>query len=139
MKVKSPYDVLEENSKTHTMHSRYNQINVRYRKLLEKAEVNDDEKILFFQYGGDLSISSDLSNELSYKFPGKVIVVIYVAGIKANISVRGKNVRKLILEAIKDLEGATGGGHEDAVGARIKTDDLDIFKAKLKELADRNF
>ena len=135
MKVTSPYDVLEENSKTYAMHNRYRQINVRYQKLLEKAKMeNADGKILFFQYGGELSISSDLSNELSYRFPGKIIVVIYVTGVKANISVRGKNVRKLILEAIEDLEDATGGGHEDAVGARIRFDDLEKFREKLREL-----
>jgi len=135
LKVKSPYDVLEENSKTYTMHNRFKQINVRYRKLLEKAEMNkNDGKILFFQYGGDLSISSDLSNELSYRFPDKIIVVVYVAGVKANISVRGNNVRDVILKAIENLEDATGGGHKDAVGAKVRVEDLEEFRKKLNEI-----
>ena len=91
-------------------------------------------KILFFQYGGDLSISSDLSNELSYKYPNKIIVVAYITGIKANISVRGKSVRKKILKAIEGIEGATGGGHEDAVGAQIRVDDLEKFRERLEGL-----
>jgi nanoRNase/pAp phosphatase (c-di-AMP/oligoRNAs hydrolase) len=117
------------------MHNRYRQINMRYQKLLEKAKMEDSEgKILFFQYGGELSISSDLSNELSYRFPGKIIVVIYVTGVKANISVRGKKVRELILKTLEDLEDATGGGHEDAVGARIRFEDIEKFRDKLSEL-----
>ena len=109
---------------------------MKYQKLVEKAKMEDsEEKILFFQYGGDLSISADLSNELSYRFPNKVIVVIYVTGFKANISVRGKKVRELILKSIDGLEDATGGGHEDAVGARIKFGDLEKFRGKLSELA----
>ena len=132
---KTPYDILEENSKNYTMHLRFEQINKKYLRLIEKAvgiEKNSG-KILFFQYGGDLSISSDLANELSYRFPKKIIVVVYIAGVKANISIRGKNVRGFILKAIEGLEGATGGGHEDAVGAQVKIEDLEKFRNLLEE------
>ena len=136
MKSKSPYDVLEENNKNATMHDRFDQIEKRYKKLLEKAEeVYTENKILFFQYSGDLSISSDLANELMYKFPDKIIVVVYLTGIKANVSVRGKKVKYLVLKAIKDLEGATGGGHEDAVGAKVSVDDLEVFRNRLEEFS----
>ena len=137
MKINSPYDVLEENSKNFTMHHRFNHINLKYEKLLKKAEIvgKTSGKILFFQYGGDLSISSDLSNELSYKYPRKVIVVVYVSGVKANISIRGKNIRDLVLKSIEGLENATGGGHEDAVGAQVKIEDLEVFRENLNELA----
>jgi len=138
LKVKSPYEVLEENPKTYSMHHRFKQINIRYQKLLRKARMNekDFEKILFFQYGGDLSISSDLANQLNYEFPEKIVVVVYVTGVKANVSVRGKNVRKIILKAIEGLEDATGGGHEDAVGAKIRVDDLEIFKRNLERIVE---
>lgn len=134
-KVKTPYDVLEEGSKNYTMHSRFEQINKKYSRLIEKAVAIEKNfgKILFFQYGGDLSISSDLANELSYRFPKKIIVVVYIAGAKANISMRGKNVRNLILKAIEGLNGATGGGHEDAVGAQVKIEDLEIFRERLEK------
>ncbi|MBD3247363.1 hypothetical protein GF378_01965 [Candidatus Pacearchaeota archaeon] len=136
MSVKSPNEVLEESSKNYLMRRRFNQINGKYQKLLTKAlEVensSDDSKILFFQYGGDLSISSELSNELSYLFPEKYIVVIYVkTGIKANISGRGKNIKPKLLKAIEPLQGATGGGHDDAVGAQIRVDDIETFKTNL--------
>ena len=131
----APYEVLEEDSKNYTMHLRFDQINKKYSKLMEKAisiEKNSG-KILFFQYGGDLSISSDLSNELSYRFPKKIMIVVYMAGVKANISARGKNVRGLILKAIEGLNGATGGGHEDAVGAQVRIEDLEIFRERLEK------
>jgi len=136
MKVETPYEVLEETNKNHTVHYRFKQIDVKYQKLLRKAELVEkkSKKILFFQYSGDLSVSSDLANELSYKFPNKVIVVVYVIGVKANISVRGKKIRKIILKSIENLEGATGGGHEDAVGARVRMEDLEKFKENLDML-----
>ncbi len=135
MNVKSPTEVLEDGKKNHVMHLRYDQISRKYQKLVEKAKDVSDDKILFFQYGGDLSISSDLANELSYKFPKKIIVVIYITGARANISARGKNVKKLILDAISQLEGSTGGGHDDAVGARIKIEDLEKFRELLEKNA----
>ncbi len=135
MIAKTPYEVLEETSKNYTMHNRFKQIDKKYEKLLKKAEVIEEEskKILFFQYGGEMSVSSDLANELSYKFPDKVIVVIYLIGVKANISIRGKKVRKNVLEVIGNLEDATGGGHEDAVGVRIKAEDLEKFRRDLSD------
>ena len=135
MKVKTPYEVLEETGKNYSMHYRFNQIDKTYRKLLDKARAigENSDKILFFQYAGNISMSSDLSNELSYLFPRKIIVVIYISGIKANVSVRGKKVRERVLSSIKDLEEATGGGHEDAVGARIRVKDIEIFKDNMKD------
>ncbi len=135
MKARSPGEVLESNNKNYSMHSKFDQIEVRYRKLIEKAKevYNKENKILFFQYGGDLSISSDLSNELMYLFPDKIILVVYVTGVKANISARGKNVKKVILKAIDGLEGATGGGHEDAVGAKVRLEDLELFRERIEK------
>lgn len=138
-KAKDPYEVLEENSKNRAMHHRYNEIESRYQKLLKKAVSleNKHEKPLFFQYGGDLSISGELANELVYNFPEKIVVVVYTKGLKANISVRGKKVREVFLEAIKDLEGSTGGGHEEAVGGQVKAQDIELFKSNLEKLISK--
>lgn len=134
--VKTPYEVLEETSKNFSMHNRFNQINEKYQKLMEKAILvgKASDEILFFQYGGELSISGDLANELNYRFPEKIIVVVYLSGIKANISARGKNVRSLILKAIEGLEDSTGGGHSDAVGAKIRVEDIERFRERLGEV-----
>ena len=134
MKVKTPYEVLDINPKNRIMHERFNEINKRYQKLLEKAKANiSGAEILFFQYSGDLSVSADLSNQLSYLFPEKVIVVMRVLSISTSISVRGENIRKKVLKVIDGLEGATGGGHENAVGAKIKTEDVEKFKKLLEK------
>lgn len=133
--VKSPYEVLEESGKNHEMHLRYKQINKKYQKLIEKAKsIAGENRLLFFQYSGDLSISADLSNELSYLFPEKIIVVVYIAGIKGNISVRGKKIRDIIIKSIEGLENATAGGHEDAVGAQVRVGDLEKFRENIEKL-----
>jgi len=135
MIIKTPYEVLEETGKNREMHSRFKQIYQKYYKLLEKAKaVVSEDRVLFFQYGGDLSISADLSNELSYLFPQKIVIVAYITGMKANISVRGKKIRSVILKVIKEIDGATGGGHEDAVGCKMNVEDLERFKEKIESL-----
>jgi|TARA_Y100000310_G_scaffold328431_1_gene396557 single-stranded DNA-specific DHH superfamily exonuclease len=139
MKVKTPYEVLEETNQNYTMHQRYNEVNSKYQRLLEKAKkIESSDKILFFKYGGDLSISSDLSNELTYLFPEKVVVVVYVSGIKASISVRGEKIREIVLKIIEGFEDASGGGHENAVGVKIKFEDLEEFKKRLEEFVEDN-
>ncbi len=136
MKTNTPYEVLNDSPRNHSMHYRFAQVDSRYQKLLKKAfsSAKPDDKVLFFKYGGDLSISSDLANFLSYRFPKKVVVVVYINGMKANISIRGDNIREKVLKALGDLPGATGGGHEDAVGAQVSVDDVEAFRKKLEEL-----
>ena len=149
MNARTPYEVLEESKENYTMHQRFNQINSKYQRLIEKAsqrfasfprekasKSNDSKNLLFFQYSGDLSISSDLANELTYKFPEKIVVVAYTSGIKANISARGKDVRKIILKAIEGFEDSTGGGHEEAVGAKIKVRNLEEFRGRIEKLVE---
>lgn len=133
-KVKSPYEVLKDSPNNRIL-QRFKQINEKYQKLIEKAEkLGNESKVLFFQYGGSLSLSANIANELIYKFPNKIIVVAYVKGEKANVSMRGENVKDITLKAIEDLE-ATGGGHEHATGAKVRVEDLPEFKKKIEDLA----
>jgi len=134
MNANTPYEVLEDSSRNRLMHYRFGQVEARFQKLTGKAlsSAKPKDKILFFQYGGDLSISSDLANFLSYKFPEKIVAVVYVLGLKANISVRGEKAREKVLKAIDGLPGATGGGHEKAVGAQVSVNDLETFRKRLE-------
>ena len=132
--AKSPNDLMEENKNTMHIIKRYEQIGKKYRELVDRAgQIASSSRLLYFQYGGDFSLSADIANELFYKFPGKVIVVAYIKGINANISLRGNiDIRKLTLNAIKDIENATGGGHEHACGAKILVEELPKFRENLE-------
>lgn len=139
IKVKGPHEVLQESKENMTMHYRFKQINQKYQKLLKKAsEIGKRrDKILFFKFGGDLSISASLSNELCFLFPKKIIVVAYEKGDKVNLSLRGEEVRGFLLETIKELENAVGGGHRNAVGGAIRTKDWEEFKKVFRGLVTR--
>ena len=132
---KGPYDFLQENSKNKTIHRRFQEVDKKYQKILDKAKkCSTSSKLLFFKYAGDTSMSSDIANALKYLFPEKFIVVVYNKGFKANVSARGKDVKKIILEAIEGLESATGGGHDNAVGAQIRTEDVEEFQKRIENL-----
>ena len=129
---KTPDEVLSEVPSNHTFRKKYQEIRKKYDSLLNKALKQKDEKLIFFSYAGDLSISSEISNEVHFRNPKKIIVIAYKKGAVCNVSLRGKNVRKILEKILPLLENSSGGGHEDAVGARINTSDLDKFKNLLK-------
>lgn len=134
MKVKGPYDVLSESGDNLIMHKRFEEIEKKYSSLVRKAkaDVKESDKFIFFIYSGDMSISAEISNGLKYSFPDKYVFVAYFKGAKVNLSCRGDNVREIVLKIIDKIEGATGGGHENAVGAQIGKDDLGNFEKKVK-------
>jgi len=137
MNVKGPMDVLEENNKTRHIFERYNEINSRHQMLMEKAREEVKDNLIYFQYGGNLSLSANLANQLSYEFSDKVIVVVYINSDIANISLRGSNdIRSLTLKAIEGIEGATGGGHTNATGAKMTVDNLPKFKENVERLVE---
>jgi len=134
--VKSPYDILKESSKFEKMLKHSNNVIKKYNELLEKAILTGQKtknKLLFFQYGGALSLSGDISNELYYIFPEKIIVVAYIKGDKVNISLRGKtDMRVLVKKALEGIEG-TGGGHEHACGSTVSLTDLPRYEENIEK------
>ena len=130
--AKTPYEVFDD-KKFEQTRKRYNQINRKYEGFVEKAKEQESNKLLFFQYGGDLSLSGEISNELQYFFPEKIIVVAYIKGEKANISLRGKpDVRGMAAKAMEGIQG-THGGHQYASGASMRVEDLPKFKANMEK------
>lgn len=130
---KSPAEVEAESSQNASFRKKYSEVKTRYKELLENAKKSLLGKMIFFEYSGELSISADLSNELSFLYPNKHIVVAYKNGSIANLSLRGKKVKEILKKILENFEGAFGGGHENAVGARIKAEDIEKFKELFKK------
>jgi len=126
-----PDEVFLEVTGNYSFRKKYGDIRKRYGGFLEKAKKCVNDNLIFFEYAGDLSISADISNELSYIFPDKYIAVAYKKGSVVNISLRGKSIKRILEKVLEGFEDSSGGGHEDAVGARIKIDDLSRFKEEL--------
>lgn len=134
-KSKSPYDVLSENPNNKQLHIRFNEIEKKYKKLINEAKEKSKQykKLLLFEYSGETAISSDLSNRIMYLFPKKVIFIIRIKDNEVKISGRGPKVKEIYLNTIKDLKNARGGGHEMAIGGQFQKEDLEKFKEKIIE------
>jgi oligoribonuclease NrnB/cAMP/cGMP phosphodiesterase (DHH superfamily) len=131
---KNPSEVFAEVSRNYNFRKKYKDVIGKYSSLLERAKNCVEGRLIFFEYGGDLSISSEVSNELSYYNPDKYVIVAYKKGGVSNLSIRGKNVKELLDKLLKRFENATGGGHENAVGARLMLEDLPKFKEEFRKL-----
>jgi len=134
MKVQGAHDIIEEGPKTRTMLKRFEEINEKYQKILKKAEESVAGDVLFFNYTGDLSISQYVSNEIFYRYPDKLVIVVYTKGNISNVSLRWKNdIRTPLVKVLSEIEGASGGGHEHSCGARMPADKVNDFKKILLE------
>jgi single-stranded DNA-specific DHH superfamily exonuclease len=135
-KAKNIYDLEEENENTKRFHSRVDQLNEFYNKQLEKAEsqFKSSSPTLFYTYSGNTSMSSEIANRLYYNHKDKLVIVAFKRPEKVNISIRGENALKITYKAIKNIEGATGGGHENATGAMVPINDFEKFKENIRKL-----
>lgn len=130
---KSPSEFMRELESESSFGIKYRDIREKVDSLLVEAKKLYGEKFIFFKYGGTMSMSADLANEISYRNSKSVVAVVYQSGAINNISLRGKNIRKVVEKLLPTFIGASGGGHRDAVGVRIRSEDLEKFEAALKK------
>jgi len=134
LKINSYTEMLEENSKTHSFLTKYNEINEIIEKLVSKADNEVQGNLLFFTYGGGMSVSQQLSDRLYYKYPKAIIVVGFRKPGFIRVSMRWSgDIRTIALKIIDQIPGATGGGHEHATGAQIPEEHFEKFKEKMIE------
>ncbi|MCW8966719.1 MAG: DHHA1 domain-containing protein [Candidatus Pacearchaeota archaeon] len=139
IKSKSPYDILQENKDNKQLHYRFNEIEKKYKKLIQEATEKSKQykNLLLFEYSGDTAVSSDLSNKMMYLFPKKEIFILRKKGSEIKVSARGPNVKKIYLNIIKNFENAKGGGHDVAIGGQFEESDLEKFKETLIEKVEK--
>ncbi|PIN75982.1 hypothetical protein COV18_00995 [Candidatus Woesearchaeota archaeon CG10_big_fil_rev_8_21_14_0_10_37_12] len=137
-RIDDPYDILEQKTaKGRLLWKRYLAINTQYEALLSEAlkEATDDKLYVHIYQDDRLSLTKDVSNELLYKLKDKVIVFgRHVAG-EMRCSLRapaGVQLSQALQKALVGIQGY-GGGHEQACGAAIKSDDFDQFLKNLRE------
>ena len=141
IEVVNPSDLFEENEKTKSFLKKFAETKETYSKLIEKAKLEFNGDLLFFSYSGEVGLNRDMANELMYLFPEKIISMAFVKNGKANISLRWAkgDIRKIALQAIKGIDNAMGGGHENALGVQMLAEDVLKFKENLvKEIDKKN-
>jgi single-stranded DNA-specific DHH superfamily exonuclease len=135
-RVKSPDEILSETTAGgRFVFKKYQKLRTDYESVLKKVIINPDEKLLLFVYNNENgSFSAELSNELIYKNPEKIILVAweYNGEYKCSLRSTKENLPKLIENSLVGLSGY-GGGHDHASGACVKTEDFQAFVENIKK------
>lgn len=134
-RVEAPDDFLEQKtSQGKYLWKWFSSVNGEYQELLRGVEPPNDS-LLFFHYTEDkMSFTSDISNELLYKYPDKTILVCREKGDELKCSVRDtkRALPAAIEKALAGLHGY-GGGHTHACGMCVATADFEVFLERFKK------
>lgn len=136
-RIESPDELLQETSaRGRYISKRVKKVKEDYDELLSKANENvSKDNLLFFIYSENRnSFTKELSNELLYLYPEKVIMVGREKSGEVKLSIRAmhKILPKIIEKALVGVDGY-GGGHEHACGANIKAIDFEKFLDNFKK------
>jgi single-stranded DNA-specific DHH superfamily exonuclease len=136
-RIETPYEILDQTTPRGAfIYKNYEKVNKEYEHLLEKAKKNKTkDKILLFTYRHDkISLTKELSNELLYKYPKKIIIIGREKSGEMKCSIRtgeGIAIPDALARALQGIEGY-GGGHEHACGAVVKKEDFKKFIENLR-------
>ena len=136
-RIEDPHDILEQRTEDGAfIYSRYSKLAERYNELLKEIEDKvTRSKLLHCVYEDDsFSFTKELSNEILYRHPDKIILIGRKRSGEVKISMRAakKILPPMLEKALVGVDGY-GGGHEHACGACVKADDFDKFLKQLKE------
>jgi len=136
-RIESPDEILKQTtSRGKLLWNKYLLINKEYEEMLEAiTKTATKDSVLVHIYSHDkLSLTKDLSNELLFRFPNKLIVLGREKDGEMRCSLRCGpqwNVAEALKKALVGIDGY-GGGHEQACGAGIKKDDFARFIENLR-------
>ncbi|MFH0751996.1 MAG: DHH family phosphoesterase [archaeon] len=136
-RLNNPYEILNETtSRGKYLYKKYLAIQEPYQKLLKKArsKVKKDKLLLFTYPSTKLSLTGELSNELLYLYPDKVILIGREKEDRVIMSIRSQKGKlpKIVKKSMEGLDGY-GGGHENACGGSVSKNDFKIFIERFKK------
>lgn len=138
-RIDSPYEILDGTTPPGKyILKRARKIGESYEELLKDAikSVKKDKLMLYTYVGKEYSFTKEISNELLFKYPNKIILVCREKNGEMKCSMRsGKKVilPPILEKALHDIDGY-GGGHEHACGVCVKNEDFSQFLENLKAL-----
>ncbi|MBW2992501.1 hypothetical protein KY345_04760 [Candidatus Woesearchaeota archaeon] len=136
-RIEGPHEIMDQTTpRGKYIYKRAMQIKKEYDEMLKDAMKAKKKEIVTYTYaGGKYSFTKELSNELLFQNPNKVILVCREKGDEMKCSLRSglSVILPPILErSLRDIDGY-GGGHEHACGTCIKKEDFQQFLSNLKD------
>ena len=134
-KISRPEEIFNQTtSQGKLLGKRFEKINQMYGKLLEEAKkVVSRSRVLLFNYTEDSwSFTTNIANELIGLYPKKYVIIARRKGDMVICSLRGENVISHLQSGLVGTQGR-GGGHNNACGAVIPSNDWSKFLEQFKE------
>lgn len=135
-RIKNPNELLKkEHSQARLVMKKYEQKLNEYNELRSQVKIDESSPLIIFTYDeAKNSYTPDLSNELLYSFPDKMILIARKSGESYKCSLRSSSMRvDMFLEKVLKTVGGTGGGHEHACGAVIPEENWKEFLKVLEK------
>lgn len=110
--------------------------------IVKNGEWHPELKLVFYEINPKYKVKSAITTIIGLKYTKEVVIVSAPENGQTAISMRcqkGVAVNKLLTEAIKGLENASGGGHIPAAGGRCNTKDYPAFKNNVMKLLREGF
>ena len=128
-KIESPYEILNQETEAgKKIYKAYEKINIEYELLIAEADKSIyKEKLIAFTYSSHLSMTKDISNEMLFRHPDKVIIVGRENEDEVKMSLRSSTPILPALKKTFESVPGFGGGHEHACGAVVKKKDFADF------------
>lgn len=135
-RIEDPREIMEQTTpRGNYIYKRAMGVKKEYDIMFKEAMKAKKENIIKYVYeGGTYSFTKELSNELLFQNPNKVILVCRKKSGEMKCSLRsGPSVilPPILEKALKDIDGY-GGGHEHACGTCVKEEDFQQFLDNLK-------
>jgi single-stranded DNA-specific DHH superfamily exonuclease len=140
-KIDSPYELLnQETPRAKYLFKKIKKLKEEYERILNKClNKKTRERVLLIKYPKTkTSFIGELSSELSYLYPNKVIIVAgeSLHGMRISLRSRKYPVSDSLQKALEGLNGY-GGGHKFACGAYVSKDHFNIFVERFKSLINK--
>ncbi|MFH1401192.1 MAG: DHHA1 domain-containing protein [Nanoarchaeota archaeon] len=133
-RIEDPKEILDHvTARGKFIYKKFEVLDKAYRRILASVKVTRDP-IIYFEYADDSrSFTSNMSNELLFLHPKKIIIIARRKDEELRMSLRSGTVPILpvLNKALEGLEGY-GGGHEMACGANVKARDREEFLSRIK-------
>lgn len=137
-RIEDPAEILEQTtSQGNYLYKNFRVVNEAYMGLLKDAmSMRDDSQFLIaILHQEKYSFSSELSNEVFYKNPEKIVVVGRSSSGYTKGSLRTSfdiNLNEIVQVAVSGLDGYSGG-HPKACGFKINDNDFELFLERFKD------
>lgn len=137
-RIENPDELLlHDTARSKFLWKKHEKIEKDYEKLKKGIKPTKDKILLFTYPDANMSFTKELSNELLYKYPNKIIIIGREKSGKMKCSIRAAKISlpDKLQKALFGIHGF-GGGHEHACGTVIEKEDfnqfIDNFKRELK-------